>query len=162
MSELFIYIIGIGVCIFAFLTVISRDIFHGAIWLSLTLLGVSGIYFYLGAEFLGVIQILVYVGGIITLFVFAIKLTAKIGDKTVHQANEQVIPSAVAALAFFVILLLIVAAHPWAPRHPEAGSMSLDSIGKSLLTTYALPFEFISLVLLAAMVGAIVIGKGKK
>ena len=162
MPEFLVYIIGIGVCIFALLTVTSRNVFHCAIWLSLTLLGVSSIYFYLNADFLGVIQILVYIGGIITLFVFAIKLTANIGDKSIQQTNQQVIPSALAASAFLIILLLIISAGPWAGRHPNAGSMSLNSIGESLLTTYALPFEFISLVLLAATVGAIVIGKGKK
>ena len=91
MPEFFAYIVGIGVCVFALLAVTSRDIFHSAIWLSLTLLGVSGIYFYLNAEFLGVIQILVYIGGIITLFIFAIKLTASIGDKSIQQTNQQVI-----------------------------------------------------------------------
>ena len=70
MAELIFFLIGISACVFAFLTVTSRDIFQGAVWLALTLLGISGIYFYLDAPFLGVIQVLVYIGGVIILFVF--------------------------------------------------------------------------------------------
>ena len=58
---------------FGLFTVTSRHIFHSAVWLALCLLSVASIYFYLDAEFLGVIQVLVYIGGVITLFVFAIK-----------------------------------------------------------------------------------------
>ena len=72
MPELVFYIIAFSVCAFSLLTVLSRDIFHSAVWLAMTLLSVAAVYFYLDAEFLGVIQILVYVGGIITLFVFAV------------------------------------------------------------------------------------------
>lgn len=131
-------------------------------WLALTLLSVAGIYFYLDAEFLGVVQILVYVGGIITLFIFAIKLTAKIGDKTIQHANKQTFLSGIAAIFLFSVLLKMIISNPWASGRPGAESISLKQIGVSLLSGYALPFEFISLILLAAMVGAIVIGMVKK
>ena len=164
MTELLFYPIALSVCVFAVLTVTSRDIFHSAVWLAMTLLSIAGIYFYLNAEFLGVIQILVYVGGIITLFVFAIKLTARIGDKTIQQSNQQVFISAVAALIFFFLLFKIIGTNPWVQGQAAdlTSSVSLEQIGEALLTTYLLPFEFISLILLAAMVGAIIIGKVKK
>ncbi len=162
MDTFIFYIIAFSTCIFAFLTVASRDIFHSAVWLSLTLLSVAGIYFYLDATFLGVIQVLVYIGGIITLFIFAIKLTAKIGDKTIQQANQQALLSGMAAFVLFLIIFKIIGSHPWAETLPNAEVISLKQIGESLLTRYILPFEFISLLLLAAMVGAIVIGKVKK
>lgn len=162
MDTFIIYMIGIGACVFALLTVLSRDIFHSAVWLALSLLSVAGIYFYLDAEFLGIIQVLVYIGGIITLFIFAIKLTAKIGDKTILQANRQTLASALVSIAVFCLLFKIMISHPWAVGTPGAEMVSLKEIGKSLMTAYALPFEFISLALLAAMVGAIVIGKTKK
>ncbi len=72
MAELTFYFFAVSACAFAFLTVTSRHIFHSAIWLSLVLLSVAGIYFLLGAEFLGTIQILVYIGGVITLFFFSL------------------------------------------------------------------------------------------
>ena len=162
MSELIFYSISLGACLFAFLTVVSRDIFHSALWLAFTLLSIAGVFFYLDAQFLGVIQVLVYVGGIITLFIFAINLTAHIDDTTIPQANEQVFPSAVAAIFLFYLLLKIISSHPWAVNSPETKTISLKEIGTSLMTTYVLPFEFMSLVLLAAMIGAIVIGKVKK
>ena len=162
MAEFIFYLIALSACVFASLTVISRDIFHSAIWLAMTLLSIAGIYFYLDAEFLGVIQILVYVGGIITLFIFAIKLTAKIGDITVRQANEQVLVSSIASLVLLYLLFNIIGSHPWAKLPPEAKAISLKELGRSLMTGYVLPFEFISLILLAAMVGAIVVGRVKK
>lgn len=162
MIELSFYIMAGSACIFAFLTVFSRNIFHSAMWLSMALLGVAGIYFFLDANFLGVIQVLVYIGGIITLFVFAIKLTANIESKSVRQVNEQVLASSICAVILFVFLLKAIHAAPWKALLPQARSLSLPEIGKALLTEYVLPFEFISLILLAAMIGAIVIGKEKQ
>ena len=162
MFEIFFYFIAFSAVVFAILSVISRDIFHCAVYLAMTLLSVSGIYFYLHAEFLGVVQILVYVGGIMTLFIFAIKLTAKIGDKSIQQVNTQFVPSALASLILFYLFCRIIGSHPWMRTQSLDTVISLNEVGKSLITFYALPFEFISLLLLAAMVGAIVIGKVKK
>mgnify|MGYP001612817355 CR=1 FL=1 len=161
MAETTFFLIASGVCVFAFLAVIARDIFHCAVWLALALLSIAGIYFYLDAEFLGIIQVLVYVGGIITLFVFAIKLTAKIGESSIFQTNEQLGPSIIVSLILFYFLFKVIHAHPWAAVNSQAPSLSLAALGKSLVTTYVLPFEFISLLLLAVIVGAIVIGRTK-
>ena len=162
MNEIIFFCIALIVCVCAFLTVTSRYIFRSAVWLALCLLGVAGVYFYLEAEFLGVIQVLVYVGGIITLFIFAIKLTARIDDPTIKQANQQVIPSAVAVLIFSGLLFYgLFKDNPWAITQSQS-VLSLQDIGRSLMTNYLLPFEFISITLLAAMIGAIVIGKEKK
>ncbi len=162
MSEIIFILIALAVCIFAFLTVLSRNVFHSAVWLAMTLLSISGIYFYLGAEFLGVIQILIYVGGIVTLFVFAIKLTANIEDATIKQTNQQVIFAGILSVALFLIFLKVIGFYPWQAGLLSGESISLKQLGQLLMTTYVVPFEFISLILLAAMVGAIVIGKIKK
>lgn len=161
MSEIAFFLIALSVCVFAVLTVVARNIFHSAVWLAMTLLCVACIYFYLDAEFLGVIQVLVYVGGIITLFVFAIKLTARIEDKAIVQTNSQTIPAALVALTLFFVLAKTVGSGIWTNAARGEHIFSLKQIGKALLTTYMLPFEFISLVLLSAMVGAIIIGKAK-
>ena len=162
MSVVSFYLMAAGACLFALLTVLSRNIFHSALWLSMALLGVAGIYFFLDANFLGVIQVLVYIGGIITLFVFAIKLTANIESKSVRQINEQVFAAGVCVVILFVFLFKAIRTAPWKGLLPQAKILSLPEIGKALLTEYVLPFEFISLILLAAMIGAIVIGKEKK
>ena len=161
MAEIIFYIIALSTCISAVLTVVSRNIFHSAVWLSFCLLSIAGIYFYLNAPFIGVIQVLVYIGGIITLFIFAIKLTAHIDDLSIPQTNKQVIPSAMAAGLLFGILIYAVKGSSWISFESNT-ELTLPDLGKSLMTTYVLPFEFISVVLLAVMVGAIVIGKVKK
>src|SRR3989338_8591159 len=155
MTELTFIVIALATCVFALLAVLSQDIFHCAVWLAMTLLSIAGVYFYLDAEFLGVVQILVYVGGIITLFIFAIKLTANIGDKSIQQANRQVLASAIGCMVIFYFIVKAVNTNPWVNASAEGKVLSLKELGQSLVTTYALPFEFISLLLLAAMVGAI-------
>ena len=162
MNEVMFYFISLCLCVFAILSVTQRDIFHCALWLAMTLLSVAGIYFYLEAPFLGVIQILVYVGGIITLFVFAIKLTAHIGDKGIRQTSKQWAISAFIIIMLLYILLRVFATNPWAKTVLNSSPVSLAEIGKSLMANYAVPFEFMSVILLAAMVGAIVIGKDKR
>ena len=161
MTEIIFYIIALSTCIFAYLTVTSRHVFHSAVWLSLCLLSVAGIYFYLGAEFVGVIQVLVYIGGIITLFIFAIKLTAHMDDLSIPQTNKQIIPSIAATSVLFGIFIYIITHSSWLESQSQT-TITLKDLGKSLMTVYVLPFEFMSLLLLAVMVGAIVIGKVKK
>lgn len=149
-------------CLFALFVVTSRNVFHSAIFLALTLIGVAGVYLYLDAEFLAVIQVLIYVGAIITLFIFAIMLTSKIQDLAIRQTNQQVVISAMVALAMLFLFINIIKMNAWKITFLRPGPLSLIQLGKSLMSTYALPFEVISLILLAALVGAIVIGKVKK
>ncbi len=158
---IFYFVAGLTT-LFALCTVLTRNIFHGAIALALTLLSVAGVYFYLQAEFLAIAQVLVYVGAIIILFVFAIMLTAKIEDATIRQTNQQVVVSAIAALGFLALLVVGILSYPWPGSSGNLSALTLQQLGTSLLTVYALPFEFISVILLAALVGAIVIAKVKK
>lgn len=158
-EALIFYSIASGTCAFAFLTVLSRDIFHSALWLAMTLLSVACFYFFLGAEFLGVIQILVYVGGIVTLFVFAIQLTAKIGDRTIRQTNEQ------KGVAFFIsafIFMIMVYGILKTPL-PDRGTVSLvtdtASLGRVFFRNSVLAFEILSVILLVALVGAIFLAR---
>ncbi len=163
MSDMVFYILAASLCAFAILCVTVKDVFHSAVYLALSLLCVAGLFCSLDAVFLGVVQILVYVGGIMTLFVFAIMLTAKIGDKTIRQVNQQYWPAALISGAFMIVLVEIVHANKWnSVMQPQGRGLDLRMLGKTLLTAAALPFEFISLLLLAALVGAIVIGKVKK
>jgi len=163
MSAAAFYMLAAALCVFAVLSVAVKDVFHGALWLAFVLLSVAGVFFTLGAGFLGVVQILVYVGGIMTLFVFAIKLTAKIGDTTIRQVNRQVLPAAVISSAIFAVFLGVISGNPWNRLMPPVRpDVDIAELGRELLTTYMLPFEFISVLLLAALVGAIVIGKVKK
>lgn len=162
MNDALFYFIALGLSVFAVLSVSVRDVFHSAIWLALALLSVSGVYLFLDAGFLGVTQILVYVGGIMTLFVFAIMLTSKIGDEKIRQVNRLFWPGLLVAALLLAIFLMIVSADPWMRLHSTGSGTDLKTLGVSLVSRYALPLEFTSLLLLVALVGAIVIGKVKK
>ncbi len=150
------------ILVFALLVVMSRNIFHSALYLAFVLIGIAGVYLYLDAEFLAIVQILIYVGAIVTLFIFTIMLTADIDMGPRRAQIWRMLISAFAVLAIFFILIKIISGAVWHPARPGASPVSLEQLGISLMSKYALPFEVISLVSLAAIVGAIVIGKGQK
>ena len=152
------YAVLTGVLATAILTVTVRNLFHAAIFLAFTLIGVAVIYFFLHAEFLAGIQILLYVGAIMTLVIFAIMLTSKIGDPQVPQSNRQGIPVLIALAAAGAFLISMILKMPW---NAVLTTQKIDAVdlGKALMREFVFPFEIISLVLLAAMIGAIVIAR---
>ncbi len=133
-----------------------RNLFRAALSLGLVLLGIAGFFILLEADFLAFVQILVYVGAILTLVVFAIMLTAKLHDSPTASVSRQRIPAAAASLGLFIILVFATQSLAW-PTSPSADPVPLATLGQQLVTTLILPFEVVSLVLLAALVGAITI-----
>lgn len=150
------YIIAGIIITFSILSVTLKNIFHSALSLIVALLGVAAIYIYLDAEFLALVQILIYVGAIMTLIIFGIMLTLKISDKTLKQHNEQKLLSFLTTGAFACLLISVFVSFK-VQETTSSASTSIADIGRELLTKYALPFEIISVVLLAALIGAIVI-----
>ena len=147
---------------FALLVVTSRNIFHSAVYLAFTLVGIAGIYLYLDAEFLAIVQILIYVGAIVTLFIFTIMLTAQAKNDPIREIIRRMWAPALGSLAIFLILMKVIAMTSRRAELTQGSFVTLPELGRSLMTKYALPFEVISLISLAALVGAIVIGKGPK
>ena len=133
-----------------------RNLFRAALSLGVVLVGVAGLFILLEAEFLAFVQILVYVGAILTLVVFAIMLTARFSGSMVSPASRQQVPAALVSLSFFLVLAAATQALTWPTTH-TAAPVSLAALGQQLVTTLVLPFEVISLVFVAAMVGAIAI-----
>ncbi|MBI3319235.1 MAG: NADH-quinone oxidoreductase subunit J, partial [Candidatus Omnitrophica bacterium] len=129
-----------------------------ALSLGLTLLAVAGLLFLLEAEFVGWAQILVYVGAILTLVVFAIMLTARAKPPPASQAPRRHLPAVVVSTALFGLLLTVVNAMP-SSMVPDA--VRLEDLGRELVTTLALPFEVIGVLFVAAMVGAVVVAVSK-
>ncbi len=148
--------------IFALLVVLSRNIFHSALYLAFALAGIACVYLYLDAEFLAIVQILIYVGAIVTLFIFTIMLTADIDTGPLSGMIRRILISAFAAIAIFFILIKVIAKTVWQPVAAAGTVISLPELGKSLMSKYVLPFEVISLISLAALIGAIAIGKSRK
>ncbi len=148
-----------------FMVAHDRNLFHGALWLLVTLFGVAGFFVMLAAPFLAAVQVLVYMGAIVILIIMAIMLTRQLmGER--EAANEQwPIGLAMSALAFLVIAFILVLASNSSllARQPIAAVTpdSVIALGKSLVDPYqyALPFELASLLLTGAMIGAIVIAR---
>ena len=153
------------------LVVTVRNAVHSAVFLITTLLATAGLYLTLNAEFLFVVQIILYVGGIMVLFVFVIMLVNL--DVALHQVqfNRQ---TGVAGLLSMALLAELLAALALArsnpsgtpylppPQAPVAGlGGNTEQIGKLLFENYVIPFEIASILLLVALVGAVVMGKKK-
>jgi NADH-quinone oxidoreductase subunit J len=137
----------------------SRNIIYSSVALLGTFLGVAGLYIYLSADFLAVTQVLIYIGGVLVLILFAVMLTSKIQD--INLSNDTIgIPPAVVGAGIMAILLCFVAVEtPWhAPATPEYRS-TVAELGALFLNQYLLPFEIGSVVLLAALVGAVAIAR---
>ena len=152
------YCLG-GVTLVAALGVtLTRNLFHSALCLAVTLLGVAGLYLYLGAEFLAMVQILIYVGAILILLVFGVMLTARIADPAIPQLNRQAAVAALVAVGTAWVLTLALRRAAALPTGPVA-AVPLADLGRGLVTTYVLPFEVVSLILVGALAGAIVIAR---
>jgi NADH-quinone oxidoreductase subunit J len=136
----------------------SRNILHAAFLLLLALSGTAGLYFFLGADFVGVAQILIYVGGILVLLLFAVLLTNRIGDARMSNRNVGygvTIPVALLVAAFLITATALAA---WPHTDPVAAPTTAR-LGDAFLREFLLPFELVSLVLLMALVGAMVIAR---
>ena len=149
------------VLVSAVLVVTLGNLFRAALSLGLVLVGVAGLFILLEAEFLAFVQILVYVGAILTLVVFAIMLTAKLHNPAGARVNRQRLPAAIVAFALFGLLSTVIQSLTW-PTVPYQDAVSLPRLGRELITTLVLPFEVISLVFVAVMVGAIAIATSLK
>jgi len=137
-----------------------RNLFHCALCLAAVLIGTAMIYVVLRAEFLAAAQILIYVGAVMTLVIFVIMLTEHLAEKSIRQNNRQS-PAAVIVLSGFVVLLAsLLLKTPW-PVTEKAlqAKVSVMGLGKALMGTYAFPFEVVSIILIACLIGAIVIAK---
>jgi NADH-quinone oxidoreductase subunit J len=142
--------------------VTNKNILHSAYYLILAFVGVAAIYVMLEAPFIAVVQVLVYIGAIAILIVFAIMLTRRLMSKDMEQHNTQWIPSALGALALFLVLGWIVYTAGWPVHEGAVPAEPISQLGQDLLTTYLVPFEIASVLLLAALVGAILIGRERE
>lgn len=162
------FVIAIAIIVFSVLTVTSRKILRAATYLLFVLFATAGIYFQIGYEFLGAVQVAVYAGGILVLFVFAILLTSKPNEKTEPLESKKRALGLCAALTGVGVtgyaLFSYCKSFCEAQLTDDAG-MSMAKLGEILLGTekyqYLLPFEAISVLLLACIIGAVVVARKK-
>ncbi|CAG1001387.1 partial NADH-quinone oxidoreductase subunit J, partial [Anaerolineae bacterium] len=150
--------------------VLNRNLFHSALWLIVSLFGVAGLFVMLSAPFLAAVQVLVYIGAIVILIIFAIMLTRRMMGISEAPNSQWTLGLAAAALTFLVIASTLVLAsngdNPLIGREPltQIGGESLRDLGVALvdLNQYVLPFLLASVLLEAAMIGAIVLARGEE
>jgi NADH-quinone oxidoreductase subunit J len=140
--------------------ILARSIFHSALFLVLTLASVAAVYVILGADFLGAVQVLVYVGAIMVLIIFGIMLTPQQVTLADVASQGQAVAGVMVAAALFVTAAAVILTSEW----PRSTTVPMDVptsevIGRNLFNAYVLPFEIASLLLLVAMIGAIVIAR---
>ena len=153
-------------------TVLTKSIIRAATYLLFVLLGTAGLYFLMGYTFLGAVQTMVYAGGIIVLYVFAILLTDGAKDQAAHKKMKDASWGVVIGLVGFLTFVFVLfkqelfkgIAALGAPSEPTgAANNSIDQIGHFMLSTgeegYLLPFEAVSILLLACIVGGLLIAR---
>ncbi len=159
-SAIIFYIISAFILGTGLLAMTTRKIFRSAIWLLFSLIGVAALYFWLQIEFIAAVQIVVYVGGIVVLIIFSIFLTQQSGKEMPKQPLKRIISSALAVLFGFGLTFLQIWKYNFLPT-TKGFDWTVAKIGSQMLSTtaggYALPFEVVSMLLLAAMIGCIVI-----
>ncbi len=146
----------------ALAVVTLKNIFHSALFLALTFLGIAGIYLFLAADFIAVAQVLIYVGAIMILLMFALMLTHRVMTQRIAQTIGQWQWALAVSVWILVILARLLVMHPWGMDKLPSKAPTTATIGIELLSKYVLPFELASIVLLAAMVGAIILAKEDK
>jgi NADH-quinone oxidoreductase subunit J len=148
------------------LAVTSRQIFRSAIYLLFSLIGIAGLYFWMQYEFIAAVQIVVYVGGIVVLIIFSIFLTQKSGEELPQQKLGRQLFAALAAFCGLALILVQLFQHKLVGTTETAVAPTVVNIGNQMLGTevggYALPFEVVSILLLAALIGCIVIALRSK
>ena len=139
----------------------NRNLFRAALFLVLSFVGVAGFYVMLQAEFLAMVQILVYVGAISILIIFAIMLSRRMMAADFQARNEQWIGGLIAAVALFAILAYVLLTVVWPTVEAEVPQDTITMLGQALVDPgkFLLPFEVASVLLLVALVGAVIIAR---
>jgi NADH-quinone oxidoreductase subunit J len=157
-QEIVFILLAIATGLSAVLTVTSRNLVHAALFLAATLAGIAGVFLVLRADFVALVQLLVYVGAVAVLFLFGLMLTrAPIGREALDSQNRG-LGFGVAASMFGVLVALVIQAFGDAPVAELAGPGIVD-IGLAIFSTWVLPFEVVSMLLLAALIGAILLSR---
>lgn len=164
LETIIFYFLAAFITVFSLLTVTTTRMVRSATYLLFVLFGTAGIYFLLGYTFLGSVQIMVYAGGIVVLYVFSILLTSGEGDKAVKLKRSKFLAGLGTTVAGAAIVLFITLKHKFlATTDLKPIEVSFSTIGQQMFSSekygYLLPFEAVSLLLLACIVGGLLIAR---
>ena len=145
----------------ALMVVTSPNLVHSAVSLLFTLFSIAAIYVFLYADFIAATQVVVYVGGILVLIIFGVMLTNKIDDATIKSPTHNRIPGIISCLVVLYIQFMVILNTDWYQGEKIVRESTIKDIGNLLLTKYLLPFEVVSILLLAALIGAAMLSRKK-
>ena len=148
------YIFAIAIIASAVVVVTAKNIIYSAVSLFITLFFIAGLYVLLNADFIAITQIMVYIGGILILLIFGIMLTSKITDVELTTSNLSAVPAIIFTVGITTIIIFVILTTKWNTKPPAVMTETISQIGKLMLTTYLLPFEIASIVLLVALIGS--------
>ncbi len=160
----FAYFAGM-ITLLSVVMITRRNPVHGVLWMLVLFVHIAGLYLFLNAEFLAAIQIIVYAGAILVLFLFVIMLLNLKKELTVRKVQKHWVLGAAIGVIFALFVVTVVAGITVLPPLGEysieaiRSEGSIMTLGKVMYTKYLLPFEIASLVLLVAIVGAVVLAK---
>jgi NADH-quinone oxidoreductase subunit J len=155
---IFYLVAGITV-VSAAVVAFSRNIVHSAFSLVGTFGGVAGIYVMLGADFVAAVQVLIYVGGILVLILFAVMLTHRIAEVQLTNRSVGKIPALIVTGLVIALLVTTILESSWNKADKVSHDPTTAQIGELFLKEYLLPFELASIVLLVALIGAVVLSR---
>ena len=152
--DIIFYLFAAVTLLSAFFVVTTRNIVRAAFFLLFTFFGVSGIYVLLGADFVAIVQLIVYVGGILILLIFGVMITNKITQVDIKTGTVQTLPAAIVVGVFTGMIGHIILNTDWLQAGTEMPESTLSSLGSMLLNEYVLVFELLGILLLVALIGA--------
>lgn len=144
-----------------FMAVRSKMLMHAVLGLAVSLFGVAGLYFFLGSPFLATMQILIYVGAVCIMIVMGVMLGSTPDQLAAkNYSGRNIVLALIACSTGFIALFVAIGQAKFAPAAEQIGDMSIRFVGENLLFKYCLAFELISVVLLTAIIGAIILARG--
>ena len=153
-------VLGLALLLAGRKVVVSHDLVHSVLWLGVALVATAGLFVTLHAEFLAAVQILLYTGGVITLMLFGVMLTRRLSSVRIEHGSSGRGRGAFLALAAFSLVLVAVGqAFRAGTAVPTSALGDTQALGSLVLRDLMLPFEVLSMLLLAAMIGAIVLSR---
>ncbi|GAB6283096.1 MAG: NADH-quinone oxidoreductase subunit J [Ignavibacterium sp.] len=166
--DLIFYIFAFATIASAFFVVVTKNIIYAAFSLLLTLFSIAGIFVLLGADFLSIIQLIVYVGGIVILILFGVMLTNKITNVPLKTETTFILPATIILGIFSGLLIAIIINTDWATVNNQLSNSGKNSfmptakdLGFLLMNQYVIYFELLGMILLIALIGAASIARKK-
>lgn len=161
--KIIFFILAAAIVVFSILSVIDRRILRAAIYLLFVLVAMAGLFYMMNFQFLAGVQLILYAGGIVVLIIFSILLTSQINSKLDRPKRSHLFSGIITAVGGIALSAVTVLQFVFKPTQAAAMEVNMRTIGLQLMGTgeqgYALPFEVISILLLAALVGTIFIAR---